>query len=227
MCEWMNGRGTHFCLLTLHSLKRVWRLQWFQHLPSKWEHNVILCHDILLQLYINIYWSISLLDLSVMTYFWWISWHEISQDPICDNILPKHFAVFTFTFTFTFTFSRRFYPKRLTLHSSYSFYILSALAFPGNRTHDLGVANAMLYQLSYRKAVAHIRAAPLIVTIFASNTHAIFFLNDNDSAMSIAMVFTWRVSVEREKTWEACFSAAPLIVKKLRSWFKHPRNLFP
>ncbi len=52
----------------------------------------------------------------------------------------------------TFTFSRRFYPKRLTLHSSYSFYILSALAFPGNRTHDLGVANAMLYQLSYRKA---------------------------------------------------------------------------
>ncbi len=29
---------------------------------------------------------------------------------------------------------------------------LSALAFPGNQTHDLGVANAMLYQLSYRKA---------------------------------------------------------------------------
>ncbi len=55
-------------------------------------------------------------------------------------------------YTFTFTFSRRFYPKRLTLHSSYSFYILSALAFPGNQTHDLGVANAMLYQLSYRKA---------------------------------------------------------------------------
>ncbi len=55
--------------------------------------------------------------------------------------------------TFTFTFSRRFYPKRLTLHSSYSFYILSALAFPGNRTHDLGVASAMLYHLSYRKAV--------------------------------------------------------------------------
>ncbi len=27
----------------------------------------------------------------------------------------------------------------------------SALAFPGNRTHDLGVASAMLYQLSYRR----------------------------------------------------------------------------
>ncbi len=32
-------------------------------------------------------------------------------------------------------------------------YILSALAFPGNRTHDLGVASAMLYHLSYRKVV--------------------------------------------------------------------------
>ncbi len=50
-----------------------------------------------------------------------------------------------------YAFSRRFYPKRLTLHSS--FYILSALAFPGNQTHDLGVASAMLYQLSYRKAL--------------------------------------------------------------------------
>ncbi len=33
-----------------------------------------------------------------------------------------------------------------------STFFLSALAFPGNQTHDLGVANAMLYQLSYRKA---------------------------------------------------------------------------
>ncbi len=34
------------------------------------------------------------------------------------------------------------------------FYIWSALAFPGNRTHDLGVASAILYYLSYRKAVS-------------------------------------------------------------------------
>ncbi len=33
------------------------------------------------------------------------------------------------------------------------FTFLSALAFPGNRTHDLGVASAMLYYLSYRKAL--------------------------------------------------------------------------
>ncbi len=55
-------------------------------------------------------------------------------------------------YIYIYAFSRRFYPKRLTLHSSYSFYILSALAFPGNRTHDLGIASAMLYHLSYRKA---------------------------------------------------------------------------
>ncbi len=57
-----------------------------------------------------------------------------------------------YIYIYIYAFSRRFYPKRLTLHSSYSFYILSALAFPGNRTHDLGVAGAMHYQLSYRKA---------------------------------------------------------------------------
>ncbi len=33
------------------------------------------------------------------------------------------------------------------------FTCLSALALPGNRTHDLGVASAMLYYLSYRKAI--------------------------------------------------------------------------
>ncbi len=35
------------------------------------------------------------------------------------------------------------------------FYIWPALAFPGNQTHDLGIASAMLYQLSYRKAVIY------------------------------------------------------------------------
>ncbi len=54
-----------------------------------------------------------------------------------------------FIYIYIYAFSRRFYPKQLTVHSSYSFYIISAFAFPGNQTHDLGVASAMLYQLSY------------------------------------------------------------------------------
>ncbi len=69
----------------------------------------------------------------------------------CFSNVP--YEAYTAMYIYIYAFSRRFYPKRLTLHSSYSFYILSALAFPGNRTHDLGVASAMLYHLSYRKAV--------------------------------------------------------------------------
>ncbi len=69
------------------------------------------------------------------------------------NEISSNVFIYIYIYIYIYAFSRRFYPKRLTLHSSYSFYILSALAFPGNRTHDLGVANAMLYQLSYRKAV--------------------------------------------------------------------------
>ncbi len=55
-----------------------------------------------------------------------------------------------------YLFTRRFSPNRLTLHSSNSFYILSVLAFPGNQTHDLVIASAMLYQVSYRKAVKYV-----------------------------------------------------------------------
>ncbi len=43
------------------------------------------------------------------------------------------------------------------------FYILSALAFPGNWTHDLSVASAMLYHLSNRKAQQGVRKAAVLV----------------------------------------------------------------
>ncbi len=39
LCEWMNGRDARFFLL--HTLKRAWRSQWFQHLPSQWGHKYI------------------------------------------------------------------------------------------------------------------------------------------------------------------------------------------
>ncbi len=45
---------------------------------------------------------------------------------------------------YIYAFSRRFYPKRLTEHSGYTF-VLSVYVFPGNRTHNLCAANAMLY----------------------------------------------------------------------------------
>ncbi len=44
---------------------------------------------------------------------------------------------------YIYAFSRRFYPKRLTVHSDYTF--VSVQWFPGNRTHNLCTTNAMLY----------------------------------------------------------------------------------
>ncbi len=49
-----------------------------------------------------------------------------------------------FSYIYIYAFSRRFYPKRLTVHSGYTF-VLSVCVFPGNRTHNLCAANAMLY----------------------------------------------------------------------------------
>ncbi len=94
-------------------------------------------------------------------YFWkYTALCNMAQVIFNYNFKPEITRQFTmarcyqiYIYIYIYAFSRRFYPKRLTLHSSYSFYILSALAFPGNRTHDLGVASAMLYQLSYKKAV--------------------------------------------------------------------------
>ncbi len=56
-----------------------------------------------------------------------------------------------YIYIYIYAFSRRFLSKATYIAFKLQFYILSALAFPGNRTHDLGVASAMLYHLSYRK----------------------------------------------------------------------------
>ncbi len=45
------------------------------------------------------------------------------------------------------------------------FYILSALSFPGNQTHDLGVASAMLYHLSYRKAQSSLIVLVMVISL--------------------------------------------------------------
>ncbi len=47
-------------------------------------------------------------------------------------------------YIYIYAFSRRFYPKRLTVHSGYTF-VLWVCVFPGNWTHNLCRANAMLY----------------------------------------------------------------------------------
>ncbi len=54
------------------------------------------------------------------------------------------------------------------------FYILSALAFPGNRTYDLGVASAMLYHLSYRETVINRVIINLILLTFLNSIRCNF-----------------------------------------------------
>ncbi len=70
-------------------------------------------------------------------------------------IFFSHISLALITFTFTFTFMHladAFIQSDLHCIQVTVSTFLSALAFPGNRTHDFGVASAMLYQLSYRKA---------------------------------------------------------------------------
>ncbi len=48
-----------------------------------------------------------------------------------------------YLYIYIYAFSRRFYPKRLTVHSGYTFF-LSVCVFPGNQTQNICAANAML-----------------------------------------------------------------------------------
>ncbi len=68
--------------------------------------------------------------------------------------LPSKFSPLILSYIYIYAFSRRFYPKRLTLHSSYS-YLLSL----GIEPMILTFASAMLYQLSYRKAASVLQAS--------------------------------------------------------------------
>ncbi len=51
-----------------------------------------------------------------------------------------------YIYIYIYAFSRRFYPKRLTLHSSYSFYILSALV-----NHYMVYSKTCIYNLKFIK----------------------------------------------------------------------------
>ncbi len=63
-------------------------------------------------------------------------------------------CVFVCIITFTFMhLADAFIQSDLQCIQVTALNFLSALAFPGNRTHDLGVTSAMLYHLSYRKAI--------------------------------------------------------------------------
>ncbi len=86
------------------------------------------------------------LQFQIICFYMWIKCNAIFHD------FFLHISLF-YIYIYIYAFSRRFLSKATYIAFKLQFYILSALAFPGNRTHDLGVASAMLYHLSYRKAI--------------------------------------------------------------------------
>ncbi len=87
--------------------------------------------------------------------------------------------LFNTNYIYIYAFSGRFYPKRLTVHSGYTFF-LSVHVFPGIRTHNLCAANTMLYHWATRTQIMITRADYwLIKTIFF-----IFFSDRNSEIMN-------------------------------------------
>ncbi len=60
-------------------------------------------------------------------------------------VLIRELHIICSTLTFTFMHVQTLLSKATYIAFKLQFYILSALAFPGNRTHDLSIASAMLY----------------------------------------------------------------------------------
>ncbi len=65
-----------------------------------------------------------------------MSWPVLSLKCCCESTAENSRRERIFSTHIHFTFSRRFYPKRLTVYSGYTF-IVSMCVFPGNRTHNL------------------------------------------------------------------------------------------
>ncbi len=77
-------------------------------------------------------------------------WKQFYSRYICGLHAVKLEQVmhFTLLYIYMYAFSRRFYPKRLKVHSGCIF--LSVRVFSGNRTHNFCAANAMLYPWATR-----------------------------------------------------------------------------
>ncbi len=93
----------------------------------------------------------------------------------CRCILQPHAPLKSHTHTHThiFTFSRRFYPKRLTVHSGYTF-VLSVCVFPGNWTHNLCTTNAMLYHWAKGTLLSH----PTFKRVYSPNNFKFMLLKN-------------------------------------------------
>ncbi len=65
----------------------------------------------------------------------------VDNQPINQTCIVNVISCCLYICIYIYAFSRRFYPKRLTVHSGYTF-VLSVYVF--HQTHNLCAANAML-----------------------------------------------------------------------------------
>ncbi len=91
----------------------------------------------------------------------------------------------TFIYIYIYAFSRRFYPKRRTVHSGYTF-VLLVCVFPGNRTHNLCSANAMLYLLSHRNTFM-VRLISIWTILLIYVLESLIFFRNKRQIFSIAV----------------------------------------
>ncbi len=105
-----------------------WRLRW-------WSDALCVCRE---HYVVMVKW-ISKTKTAVR---WLNRAQNVSILTVCDSTTGACIKVNTNTHTHLHL-CRRFYPKRLTVHSGYTF-VLSVCVFPGIWTHNLCAANAML-----------------------------------------------------------------------------------
>ncbi len=90
-----------------------------------------------------------------------------------------------------YAFSRHFYPKQLTSLIIQVIHLLSVCVFPGNWTHDICAANAMLHHWATGTLNTQLKKYSWMLNLFRVLTWGVLVL----------MCFLWT-----ERTWEACLA---------------------
>ncbi len=142
-------------------------------------------------------------------------------------------------YIYMYAFSRRFYPKRLTVHSSYTF-VLSVCVFPGNRTHNLCAANAMLYHWATETLLYYWRCGELLIIVVITHAYdcvgcvgvcvcvcacvcvCVFIQTEMSSARPVYLITAWFLGNQPARVVEDCSVCACADARREKS----PRALY-
>ncbi len=113
-------------------------------------------------------------------------------------------------YIYIYAFSRRFYPKRLT---GYTFFV--SMCVPGNWTHNLCAANAMLYHWA--------TGTPVPVQVF-SNTWNATLLSVSSSFSVFGSVLSLRCPPS-QSVWRICGRPASCWTSTGRRWLSLMENM--